>query len=235
MSLQQRDIFIKQIFSTVAPYVDVLSSGFSFGFDHLWRRKAVSLSGAHAGERILDVCTGTGELAMLLSRKAGPSGSVVGVDFCVEMLVRARRKSNPRYQNLSYVLSDAKGLPFPDNSFDLVTVAFGMRNIPDTILALNEIGRVLKPGGRFLCLELTKPTLWWFLRLYQWYVSRIMPFIGKLVVKTSTPYLYLPKSIEAYYQPDEFRHVIAERGFSGVTVYSLTMGVATIYCAVKHG
>jgi demethylmenaquinone methyltransferase/2-methoxy-6-polyprenyl-1,4-benzoquinol methylase len=234
MSLQQRDLFIKHIFSTVAPYVDLLSSGFSLGFDHLWRTKTVSLSGIHEGEQVLDVCTGTGELALLLARKVGPRGSVTGADFCEEMLHRARKKTG-RNPNITYILSDAKHLPFGDNTFDAVTVSFGMRNIPDTTYALREIKRVLKPGGKFICLELTRPRPGWFRHIYEWYVFRIMPFVAEMVVKTAAPYLYLPRSIKAFYQPDEFRGVIAECGYSDVTVESLTMGIATIYRAVKHG
>jgi len=235
MSLQQRDLFIKNIFSTVAPHVDFLSSGFSFGFDHYWRNRAVKLAGIHEGERVLDVCTGTGELAFLLARKVGDSGLVTGADFCNEMLERARVKSTSRHTNLSFILSDTKALAFPDNTFDLVTVSFGMRNIPDTALALQEIKRVLKPGGRFICLELTRPHVAWFRWLYELYAFWIMPFIGKLVVKTAAPYLYLPRSINAFYPPDEFRQIIIESGFTDVTVDSLTMGIATIYGARKRG
>ncbi len=235
MSLEQRDLFIRHIFATVAPYVDFLSSGFSFGFDHFWRTRAVSRSGIHKGDRVLDVCTGTGELALLLSRKVGDAGSVTGADFCEEMLKRARKKTGASHRNLSYILSDAKKLPFRDNTFDAVTVAFGMRNIPDTLLALREIKRVLKPGGRFVCLELTKPRVRWFRWIYEWYVFRVMPLIAELVVKTAAPYLYLPRSINAFYQPAEFKDVRAGCGYEDVTVDSLTMGIATLYRAVKRG
>lgn len=235
MSLQQRDLFIKNIFSTVAPHVDFLSTGFSFGFDHYWRNRAVKLAGITAGERVLDVCTGTGELAFILARKVGEKGLVTGTDFCTEMLDRAHEKLSDRHTNISFILSDTKALAFPDNTFDLVTVSFGMRNIPDTAIALQEIKRVLKPAGRFICLELTRPHMAWFRGLYEWYVFWIMPFIGELVVKTAAPYLYLPRSINAFYPPDEFRQIITESGFADVTVHSLTMGIATIYGAVKRG
>jgi demethylmenaquinone methyltransferase/2-methoxy-6-polyprenyl-1,4-benzoquinol methylase len=235
MSLEQRDLFIKHIFTTVAPYVDFLSSSFSFGFDHFWRKEAVLRSGIHEGERVLDVCTGTGELAFVLSRHVGSHGSVTGADFCEEMLDRARIKKGNNHANLSFILSDAKRLPFPDNTFDAVTVAFGMRNIPDTAIALREINRVLRPGGKFVCLELTRPQYRWFRALYEWYSFRVMPLIGKLVVKTAAPYLYLPRSINAFYPPDEFKNIISECGLENIRVDSMTLGIATLYRAVKRG
>lgn len=234
MSLEQRDRFIQQIFTIVAPYVDTLSSWFSFGLDHLWRRRAVSLSGIRKGQRILDVCSGTGELAFLLARAVGSSGSVIGADFCETMLSIAQKKAGEKWKNISFVFSDAKDLPFPDRSFDAVTVSFGMRNIPDSRLALCEIRRVLKPEGTFVCLELTRPQSPWFLHLYQWYVFKFMPFIGKLVVKMSAPYLYLPRSINAFYRPSEFKAIIEQCGYSDVRVNSFTMGIATLYRAVKR-
>lgn len=234
MSLEQRDRFIRHVFSIMAPYLDLLSSGFSFGFDHLWRRQAVSRSGIGPGANVLDVCTGTGKLAVPLSRAVGPCGRVIGADFCAEMLTIARKKSGNVRSNLSYVLADAKRLPFDDSTFDAVTVAFGMRNIPDTSLALKEISRVLKPGGAFVCLELTRPTVAWLRTLHSWYVSQVMPVIGKLIVKTSVPYLYLPRSIKAFYSPEEFRMVIVDAGFSRVSVDSLTMGIATLFRAFNH-
>ncbi len=235
MSLEQRDLFIKHIFTTVAPYVDFLSSSFSFGFDRFWRREAVLRSGILEGERVLDVCSGTGELAFLLSRRVGPRGSVTGSDFCEEMLDRARLKKGGDHANLSFILSDTKRLPFRDNTFDAVTVSFGMRNIPDTALALREIDRVLRPGGKFVCLELTRPQYRWFRFLYEWYVFKIMPLIGKLVVKTAAPYLYLPRSINSFYPPDEFKDMIHKSGFENIGADSMTFGIATLYTAVKRG
>ena len=234
LSTQNRDRFIKNIFTLVAPYVDTLSHRFSFGLDRFWRNRAVELSGIGPGDRVLDICAGTGELAFILARTVGPRGSVVATDFCEQMLAMARKKMNGSHGNLSFTLADAKDLPFSDNSFDAVTVAFGMRNIPDTILALREIRRVLRPGGQFLCLELTQPANRWFLSLYTWYIFRLMPFVSNLVMKSSAPYLYLPRSIEAFYQPPEFREVIARNGFSDVAIDSLTMGIATVYRASKR-
>jgi len=233
MSTESRDKFVQHIFTIVAPYVDALSHGFSLGLDRGWRRKAVALSGIRSGDKVLDICAGTGELAFALLPAVGPTGSVMATDFCENMLAFARKKQGDGSRNITFQVADAKSLPFPDSSFDAVTVGFGMRNIPDTVLALQEVRRVLKPGGRFICLELTKPQSPLLGRLYNWYLSRFMPFVSNLVMKSSAPYLYLPRSIEAFYQPPEFREVIARNGFGDVTVDSLTLGIATVYRAAK--
>lgn len=228
-----RDRFIKNIFSEIAPYIDFLSTAFSFGLSHIWRKNLILRSGIKSGNRVLDVCTGTGKLALLIMKRVGSDGYVIGIDFCKEMLDIAKKKINN--QNISFILSDAKALNFPDNTFDVVTVAFGMRNISDTIPALKEIRRVLKPRGRFFCLELTRPKSWWFLPVYKGYVFKVMPFVAKIITKTATPYKYLPRSIDAFYRPLEFKHIIEGCGFSDVTLYSMTLGVATLFGAVKSG
>ena len=229
-----RDRLVNSIFTMAAPYVDRLSRGFSLGLDRYWRQKAVSLSGVGPGNRVLDICAGTGELSFILSRTVGPQGSVIGTDFCRSMLAIAEKKAQAGFANLSFLLADAKSLPFPDASFDAVTVSFGMRNIPDTILALREIRRVLKPGGTFLCLELTKPLSPLVRVAYSWYVFRFMPFVSGFFIKSRAPYQYLPRSIEAFYQPVEFCGVVARSGFVRVRSTSLTLGLATVYRAFKQ-
>lgn len=231
MPHEKRDVSVKDIFSTVAPYIDPLDTAFSFGLCHLWRRKV----SAHIrkGENVLDVCTGTGELAKLLLKKVSPEGSLTGADFCEDMLEIARKKLSPMPENLSFVLADARELGFPDNTFDAVTVSFGMRNVPDTAAALREVRRVLKPGGRFYCLELTRPKNPIVLPFYKLYTFKIMPFIAKIITKNSLPYTYLPRSIEAFYPPEEFQRLMNSCGFSEVTARSLSLGIATIYSAVK--
>jgi demethylmenaquinone methyltransferase/2-methoxy-6-polyprenyl-1,4-benzoquinol methylase len=234
MQLKQRDRYIQNIFTTVAPHLDMLTSGFSFGLDHVWRTRAVSRSGIREGEQVLDVCTGTGKLAFLLSRRVGPRGSVTGADFCKEMIELAKIKAGTRYSNVSFVYSDAQNVPFPDNSFDAVTVAFGIRNIPDTEAALREFKRVLKPGGKFICLELTKPRPGWFRALYEWYTFKIMPAIALLVMKKGKPYVYLPRSINTFHSPEDFSRLITACGYSDITIHPMTMGIATITRAIKQ-
>jgi demethylmenaquinone methyltransferase/2-methoxy-6-polyprenyl-1,4-benzoquinol methylase len=233
MSQRDRDTFIKEIFASVAEDIDFLSSFFSLGLDRGWRRKLVSILKLKGGEKILDVCTGTGKLAFLLSRKVGEKGSVLGVDFSREMLAEAAKKLNGRPSNIHFEFSDAKDLNFAENSFDAVTVSFGMRNIPDTASALHEAHKVLKPGGRFCCLELTPPTKRWVKPLYKVYCFSVMPFIAMKVLKTAVPYNYLPRSIKAFPTSGEFARTLEDCGFREVSVHSMTLGIATIFTARK--
>ncbi len=228
-----RDTFIKAIFAAIASDIDFLSSFFSFGLDQGWRRRLISRLELKGGERVLDVCTGTGKLAFLLSKRVGKKGLVSGVDFSKEMLAEAEKKLNGRPSNITFGLSDAKDLNFPENSFDAVTVSFGMRNIPDTTAALHEAFRVLKPGGRFCCLELTTPKDRWVKPFYKLYCFKVMPFIAMKVLKTAVPYNYLPRSIKAFPSTEEFAHILETCGFVNVNVYSMTFGIATIFEARK--
>jgi len=232
MPHEKRANLVKDVFSIVAPYIDPLDTAFSLGLCHLWRRKLVSAIGR--GERVLDLCSGTGEVAKLLLKKIGPEGSLTCLDFCEDMLAVAKKKFNPLPENLAFVVSDVREMSFSDNTFDAATVAFGMRNVPDTMAALDRIRKVLRPGGRFYCLELTRPKNRLLLPFYKFYTFKIMPFVAKIITKNSLPYTYLPKSIEAFYQPEEFTRIMSSCGFSEVKACPLSMGIATIYSAVKY-
>ena len=170
---------------------------------------------------------------MLIADRLGTSGSVIGIDFCRAMLDEALKNASRRGQSTSFVLEDAKELSFAEGSFDIVTVAFGMRNIQDTVPALRETYRVLRPGGRFLCLELTKPPSRWFRRIYHLYCRNVIPFVGELVTSEREPYSYLPRSIEVFPPPLEFSTAIEQSGFINITVHSMTLGIATIFKASK--
>lgn len=234
---EKRDVYVQNVFSTVAPHIDLLSFSFSLGLSNLWRRAAVARADMKKGQRVLDACTGTGQMAFLLAGKVGREGQVVAVDFCEDMLVLAREKlrktNHGRGANIAFVSADAKCLDYPDDSFDAVTVSFGMRNIPDTVAGLRELRRVLRPGCRFVCLELTRPPESFFLSLYRWYVYNVMPFASRVVTKTDMPYRYLSRSIYGFYTSEEFRRIIEECGFADVKATPLTLGVASLYIATK--
>jgi demethylmenaquinone methyltransferase/2-methoxy-6-polyprenyl-1,4-benzoquinol methylase len=233
-SLHPGDAFVKNIFASIAPDIDFLSSLFCFCMDSMWRKRLVSLAEIKSGEKVLDVCTGTGKLASLLYREVGAQGSVIGADFCEEMLDVAKKRLSSTAPGISFVLADAKNLTFDDNAFDLVTVSFGMRNIFDTSIALREAYRVLKPGGRFFCLELTRPQKKWLMPFYNYYCFNIMPFIAKSILNTDTPFNYLPRSIQAFPLAGEFKQIIEKCDFSSVTVHPISLGIATIFGARKE-
>jgi demethylmenaquinone methyltransferase/2-methoxy-6-polyprenyl-1,4-benzoquinol methylase len=232
MAHEERATLVKDVFSIVAPYIDPLDTAFSLGLCHVWRRRLVAEIAR--GEKVLDLCAGTGEVAKLLLKRIGSEGAVTCLDFSEEMLAVARKKFDPLPGNLAFVVSDVREMTFPDNSFDAATVAFGMRNVPDTMTALKRIIKVLKPGGRFFCLELTRPRNRFLLPFYSFYTFRIMPFIAKLITRNSLPYSYLPKSIETFFPPQEFTRMLSACGFSEVKAESLSMGIATLYRGVKN-
>ncbi len=228
----KRAAAVKDIFSVIAPYIDPFDTAFSLGLCHLWRRKLVSE--IRRGEKVLDLCTGTGEVARLLMKRIGPEGSLTCLDFCEDMLDIAKKKLSPLPENISFTVADVREMSFPAGTFDAVTVAFGMRNVPDTAAALDRIRKVLKPGGRFYCLELTRPRNRLFLPFYKFYTFKIMPAIARIVTKNSLPYTYLPRSIEAFYPPEQFKDLMRSCGFTEVKALSLSMGVVVIYKGTRN-
>ncbi|MFN3739184.1 MAG: bifunctional demethylmenaquinone methyltransferase/2-methoxy-6-polyprenyl-1,4-benzoquinol methylase UbiE [Thermodesulfovibrionales bacterium] len=227
-----RDEFIKKIFSIVAPHIDFLSTFLSFGFDNYWRRKVISY--INPGEDVLDVCTGTGRLALLISKKLGRYGSVKGIDINDDMLQVAIQKIKNNPGNLSFLEADSMDMPFQSQSFDVVTVAFGIRNVSEPLRALRECHRVLKNGGRLLCLDLMKPENRFFIPLWKFYVFKIIPLAGRLVVGDPVPYKYLPASIEGFYNKGQFLQLLKDNGFKVLEVRSLTCGTVNLFVAEKR-
>ena len=233
MEPQDRIRLVRNIFSRVAFRYDLLNHLLSLGRDVFWRNATARRARVFNSGRILDLAAGTGDMAMALSR-TWPESSVHAVDFTFPMLAMARPKlAREGLNRVSLTCGDALCLPFPDNTFDTATMAFGIRNIPDKVQALKEILRVLNPGGRLLILELTFPRWSFVRRLYDSYLNRLIPMLGGLVSGQAGAYRYLADSIMDFPTPDEFCNLMAECGY-GISGYKkFTFGVCILHWGVK--
>jgi demethylmenaquinone methyltransferase/2-methoxy-6-polyprenyl-1,4-benzoquinol methylase len=226
---------IQRIFSDVVKTYELVNHVLTFGLDIIWRRKAARLASRKGGSHWLDVCSGTGEMALNLSRQADKKVKIVSVDFCPPMLERGKEKRN--IPNLSPVLADAVCLPFPDETFDIVTISFATRNInprKDVLIDhLKEFCRVLKPGGSFINLETSQPSVKMIQTLFHLYIKLTVKPLGYFISGSKAGYDYLSFTIPRFYPSEEFSSIIKEAGFSQVTHRPLFFGVAAIHSAKK--
>jgi len=222
-------------FDRVAPKYDFMNSLLSLGIQHVWKRAAVRMLGLQAGERVLDVCGGTGDLAILASRRVGYRGRVVVYDFNRKMMLAGLPKIAPfpALANITHIQGDAEQICFADNSFDAVMVGFGIRNVTHLQRGLGEMHRVLKPGGRLLCLEFSRPHNPFFRQLYDFYSFNIMPFLGRLIAGSAQSYTCLSETIRMFPLPRELTDVIVEIGFSHVRYRAMTNGIAVAHVGIK--
>lgn len=226
---------VAQHFDSVAQVYDFMNSLLSFGIHHAWKREAVRMLGLQSGEQILDVCGGTGDLAILAARRTGPRGRVVIYDINRAMILAGLPKviGTPLEGRIRYVQGDAEQMAFPDCRFDAVMVGFGIRNVTRMRRGFSEMCRVLKPGGRLLCLEFSRPVWPMFRRLYDLYSFYLMPYLGHLVAGSRKAYTHLPESIRMFPLPDELSGMLREAGFSRVAYRRFTNGIAVAHLAVK--
>ncbi len=223
---------VKTTFSSIAHRYDVTNSVLSLGLHKLWKKKLVKLLPDFDSPFVLDLCCGTGDITLLLSRKYS-DGKVIGIDFCDEMLGLAEERKKSR-SNISFRKANALSLPFSENSFHVVTVGFGMRNIANRKRALEESLRVLKKGGVFASLEFAPSSVFIFPPLYRFYLNRVLPAVGGLITGDRMAYHYLASSIEAYYEPEEFAELMKSTGFKKVSYRLLGSGAVAIHQGFKE-
>src|SRR5262245_46699392 len=225
------------MFGNIAPCYDLLNHLLSLNIDRYWRWRTTRLAPPVAdGAPILDVCTGTGDLALAYDRAAGGRVPIVGSDFCLPMLLPARKKTLRRgaADRIRYIEADTQQLPFPNDSFQLVTVGFGLRNVTDTDRGLAEMVRVCRPGGRVAILEFSRPRNWLLGPLYRFYFTHLLPRIGQLVSRSrDRAYSYLPASVLEFPDGEALAETMRQRGLAEVHWHPMTFGVATLYVGTK--
>lgn len=233
--LEEKVKRVAGVFHSVANKYDAMNDLMSFGVHRLWKRFTLSQTGLKAGMRALDLAGGTGDLAMKMSRMVGAEGEVILSDINASMLnVGRERLINAGIAgNLRYVRANAECLPFPDDYFDCVTMAFGLRNVTDKDAALRSIYRVLKPGGRLLVLEFSKPVAPGLSPLYDTYSFKILPIMGKLVANDADSYRYLAESIRMHPDQETLKGMMIEAGFQKVSYNNLTGGIVALHKGFK--
>jgi demethylmenaquinone methyltransferase/2-methoxy-6-polyprenyl-1,4-benzoquinol methylase len=223
---------VKGVFDSVAPKYDVMNDLMSMGLHRAWKAYTVAVADAREGDKVLDLAGGTGDLSRALARKVGPRGLVVHTDINEAMLRQGRSRLEDEGVLLPTTLCDAEHLPFKSNSFKLVTVAFGLRNMTHKAQALAEMNRVLQPGGRLLVLEFSKVAQP-LEKAYDWYSFQVLPRIGKLVAGDADSYRYLAESIRMHPGPAELKAMMKDAGFGHVDVHTLAAGVVALHVGIK--
>lgn len=225
---------VERMFDAISPKYDLLNRVFSMGVDQGWRRKVIAQVANGQVHRLLDVATGTGDLAIMAARKL-PHTAITGVDISEGMLEHGRAKVAKLglQQRITLQQADSAALPFADGSFDAVTVAFGVRNYENLEQGLREMIRVLRPGGRLFVLEFSKPQRTPMRQLFRFYFHRVMPLVGRLVSKDHAAYTYLPQSVDAFPEGQRFLELLVKAGGQEATARPLTGGIATLYTTRK--
>lgn len=233
--LEEKARRVAGVFHSVADKYDLMNDLMSLGIHRIWKRYTIELSGVRRGHRVLDLAGGTGDLAQRFATLVGEQGEVVLADINGSMLRRGRDRlvDAGTVGNLRYVQANAEHLPFPDNHFDCITIAFGLRNVTDKASALASMCRVLKPGGRVLVLEFSKPVVRGLKPLYDMYSFTVLPMMGKLVAGDSASYRYLAESIRMHPDQETLKSMMAEAGLERCEYYNLSGGIVALHRGFK--
>jgi len=232
---EEKTAYVRRHFDSVAHRYDLMNTILSLGIHYLWKRYVVNRMRLRSGDRVLDVCGGTGDLAILADRKVGPRGQVILYDINRDMILAGRNKpTNARHRRrIAYVQGDIEAMAFSDNTMDAAMVGFGIRNVTHMERGFAEMFRVLKPGGTFMCLEFSQPVWQWFRWLYDLYSFYVMPWLGEMIVGTRKAYVHLPETIRLFPLPDELSEILSHIGFSSIDYRRLTNGIAVVHLARK--
>ncbi|MFO0967848.1 MAG: bifunctional demethylmenaquinone methyltransferase/2-methoxy-6-polyprenyl-1,4-benzoquinol methylase UbiE [Gemmataceae bacterium] len=234
--VDKRETRIRSMFENIAPSYDLLNHLLSCNIDHYWRWRTTRLVPPMGAAPILDLCTGTGDLALAYDRAAAGRTPIVGADFCHGMLERAtvKAKQARASSRIRFLEADAQKLPFPDGMFQIVTVAFGLRNVTDTDRGLAEMARVAQPGGKVAVLEFSRPRGKILGALYNFYFRRVLPLVGQAISRSKdNAYRYLPESVMEFPDGEALAERMRRQGLRNVRFHPLTFGVATLYIGEK--
>lgn len=226
---------VAKVFDSVASKYDVMNDVMSFGVHRLWKTFTIAVSGVRAGQRVLDLASGTGDLAGEFSRKVGPAGEVVASDINASMLTtgRSRLVDKGIVGNVRYVQANAEQLPFPDNYFDCITIAFGLRNVTDKDAALRSMHRVLQPGGKLLVLEFSRPVVPGLKPVYDMYSFKLLPAMGKMIAGDADSYRYLAESIRMHPDQQTLQAMMEHAGLERCEYFNLAGGIVALHRGYK--
>ena len=227
---------VADVFDSVATKYDLMNDVLSLGIHRIWKRFTINCSGVRTGQKVLDLAGGTGDLTAKFSRIVGKTGSVILADINDSMLKvgRTKLRDSGIVGNVEYIQANAEELPFPDNHFDIVTIAFGLRNVTDKDKALASIFRVLKPGGRLLVLEFSKPVYKPVSKFYDFYSFNVLPKLGKLIANDSESYQYLAESIRMHPDQDTLKEMMNNVGFEGTEYFNMSAGIVALHRGYKY-
>lgn len=231
----EKERLVAGVFHSVAAKYDLMNDLMSFGIHRVWKQFTIDCSGVRRGQQILDLAGGTGDLTAKFSRLVGPQGRVILADINESMLSMGREKLRDLgvLGNVSYVQANAEALPFPDNHFDCITISFGLRNVTDKEKALRSMFRVLKPGGRLLVLEFSKPLIDPLSKAYDAYSFHVLPHIGQVVANDADSYRYLAESIRMHPDQETLKSMMSAAGFEEVSYFNLTGGIVALHRGFK--